>query len=333
MVKHFVYPMQLRTRLCKYVSKSTLKRGKIAHAVCKVSQRSLERWMTYQEENGIAASMTEINGSKRTGKNYKLKFKHVNYIGNIIKKKPDIYENEIKKILIRKYPYLHKINLSSINRTLNRMNITKKKLWTLSFRYNIEKEALFWWKVKMNATNIYNTYWMDESSYNNKITNRTNGWSKRGERAQFRVLFARGKRYSIIGVCNYQGIVTYQIITRTCNFQVFFEFIVIFLLPILQHNQHIRKFLLLDNCSIHKNEIFINLMKLFNIIVIFLSPYSPHNNPMELHFNSVKTQVKKDYEGARREPLSTLCNIMENLRNCNILNWINRTGYSKYCVM
>ena len=49
---------------------------------------------------------------------------------------------------------------------------------------------------------------------------------------------------------------------------------------------------ILDNCSIHHNEVAVQMIQQVGAIVHFLPPYSPDYNPIEEAFSRLKTEMK-----------------------------------------
>ena len=65
------------------------------------------------------------------------------------------------------------------------------------------------------------------------------------------------------------------------------------LIPSIMRSSRPLSVLLLDNCSIHKNETFLKLMDSIGAQVVFLPPYSPWLNPIEQVFRSVKHWLRR----------------------------------------
>ena len=67
---------------------------------------------------------------------------------------------------------------------------------------------------------------MDESSKDGRTITRLYGYSKVNSRASKKVVFVRGKRYTLLPALTEQGIVAVDIIEGSCTKQRFKEFVV-----------------------------------------------------------------------------------------------------------
>jgi hypothetical protein len=67
---------------------------------------------------------------------------------------------------------------------------------------------------------------MDESSKDDRTITRLYGYSKVNSRASKKVVFVRGKRYTLLPALTEQGIIAVDIIEGSCTKQRFKEFVV-----------------------------------------------------------------------------------------------------------
>lgn len=79
--------------------------------------------------------------------------------------------------------------------------------------------------------------------------------------------------------------------------------------------------IMMDNCVIHRSKILREKLEESNIKLIFNVPYSPQFSPIELHFNTLKNDIKKNNITADKE----LNNIL-----AKHIKSANKTGFSKY---
>ncbi len=226
----------------------------------------------------------------------------------------------------------------------------------LNIRYDEIKESEFWEELGSFNLGINEIVWMDESHYDDRNLNPKYGRALKHKRAKYTKMFGRGKRYSIIGGCNVHGLLTYKIIdslimpsfcfcfwffeatpppysqyvriSATCNTEVFFRFVMICLWPFFSSGVH--NTLILDNASIHRNPIFLCIMRSLGVRVVFLSPYSPHLNPMELHFNRLKKQIVQHRMQAKQFPVETIKQCLEKQRSHDVTNPLRKVGYFEH---
>ena len=147
------------------------------------------------------------------------------------------------------------------------------------------------------------------------------GSSYRGEKATFRYLFSKGKRWSLLAARNVAGMIKWKVMDKNTNSDEFLRFVVEELVPLMNPYSEPNSILALDNASYHKNGY------LKKILGRFLPPYSPYLNPIELDFNTVKQYIRRHYCLARTRPVYTLYRAMATLTDVDVTSWIERVGY------
>ncbi|ORY52604.1 hypothetical protein BCR33DRAFT_647240, partial [Rhizoclosmatium globosum] len=95
---------------------------------------------------------------------------------------------------------------------------------------------------------------VDESSSNRKTIQRSYGWAVVGERAYNNAEFVRGMRYTIIGAVVPEGLLAYDIQPGGRDGNEFTSWVEHDLLPKMNAYPGPRSVLVLDNCSIHKQD-------------------------------------------------------------------------------
>lgn len=114
--------------------------------------------------------------------------------------------------------------------------------------------------------------------------------SPRNERAYSERSTSQGKHYTTIGIMGKKGMIFHHSFQGYLNKTYFIYLLKIFIIPMFANTN---KYLILDNCSSHKNDDVINILKENNVKYIFLSPYSPEYNPIELAWSKIKQFIKK----------------------------------------
>ncbi len=188
--------------------------------------------------------------------------------------------------------FIHKYNLtiskSWLSILLHQNEYVHKKVYpcgSLNFE-NIQKQRdLFSEKVKSIEEN--NVISIDETSYYHNM-NPLKAWVKIGSR--FHVPYQRkaSKRYTLVTAISNSKLVHEVLFEGSCNTKRFLEF-----LEGIEKTKCTEKYLFLDNVSFHKSKSVIEQYNKMNKIPIFVSPYSPEWNPVEFHFSSLKSQLRK----------------------------------------
>ena len=109
-----------------------------------------------------------------------------------------------------------------------------------------------------------------------------------GEQAVVDDVFVRRERATIIGVVTAYGMLAYAIKYGSVTSEAFKFFIYFYVLHGLEEGDY----LILDNASIHKDHILLEVLAYLGIIVHWLPPYSPWLNPIELVWNGMKSKMR-----------------------------------------
>ncbi len=113
--------------------------------------------------------------------------------------------------------------------------------------------------------------------------------SYKNERAYSERPTSQGKHFTTLGIMGKEGIIFHHSFEGYLNKSYFITLLKIFIIPMFSNTS---KYLILDNCSSHKNADVINLLKENNVKFLFLSPYSPEYNPIELAWSKIKNFIK-----------------------------------------
>ena len=137
--------------------------------------------------------------------------------------------------------------------------------------------------------------WLDETGIDDRTYMRKYGYAIRGDTPRYHRSLSHGNRASIITALSTDGLVSIELINRSTNAEVFFDFVRGSLIPYMHafDGSSPRSILVLDNCSIHRVDEILELLRSTGIVVMFLPPYSPDYNPAEEAFSYVKYYLKR----------------------------------------
>ena len=162
---------------------------------------------------------------------------------------------------------------------IKRRDELASRRWKLFFRENFTPEQILA---------------IDETSKDDRAFNRTYGFSPRGKPAiSRRGFYGRGNRWSSLGVFSLQGMV--DCVHKPGGFKK-----ASFLAAVRDHViPHVGVFplepqcvVLADNCRIHKQREFVQMVEAAGGLVLWLPPYCPEHNPIEKAFRLIKNDLR-----------------------------------------
>ncbi|GET01620.1 hypothetical protein GLOIN_2v1434041 [Rhizophagus clarus] len=107
------------------------------------------------------------------------------------------------------------------------------------------------------------------------------GYSPRNTHAQKKVVFIRGKWYTILPAHTLEGFVAVDIFEGSCDKKKFVKFVLDKVVPIMNPYPGDNSIIVIDNVRIHHDDELIALLNELGCHVIFLPP---GYNPIENHF-------------------------------------------------
>ena len=170
--------------------------------------------------------------------------------------------------------------------------------------------------LKKAIDHIKNNYTCVDESAVYLGTSCNYGWSKKGTNYSVKSTFNRSNKHSLCTAISNEGVVAYKMIKGSFNTIKFNDFIINDVIPNMKN-----KTIMMDNCIIHRSKILREKLKESDIKLIFNVPYSPQFSPVELHFNTLKNDIKKNNITTEKE----LNNIL-----VKRIKSSNKTGFSKY---
>lgn len=181
--------------------------------------------------------------------------------------------------------------------------------------------------LRVETFDVRRLVFLDESHVNDRSRSRIYGRSWSGIRPTFEYAFVRGQRYTVSVAANYRGIVDYVVMNGSCNGHLFIQWFMTSLYAAIEHDS----ILVLDNAAIHHYEPFIALTEFLEVDIIYLPPYSPFLNPVENIFGALKAAVRRNRAAIELAPVESLVEILDGLRNFDVLGLLRRMGYHHVC--
>ena len=217
---------------------------------------------------------------------------------------PGIYLREIQQDLYEITGT--EVSPSAICRFFQRVGFSRQKLKLVAKQRDDFLRAQFSCDVAMYKPEML--IFLDETGSDKRNTLRKYGYSLRGKPAVSQKLLVRGKRVSAIAFMSVCGVLDLKIVEGTVDSDTYCDFVEKVLLPHLMPfdgtNPH--SVVIVDNCSIHHNEVALQMIQEVGAIVQFLPPYSPDYNPIEEAFSKVKAEMRAMEKEAQVTDIETI---------------------------
>ena len=164
---------------------------------------------------------------------------------------------------------------------------------------------------------------MDEMGSNLSFT-RLYGRAAPGQRVVDEVPGERGKNVSTIGAIALDGIRTGLSVTWPMDGETILFFVEEMLVPTLKRGDIV----VLDNCSIHKQEELEEALAAVGAWVLFLPPYSPDFNPIENCWSKVKACLRSLKPRTYDALQDALVTAFASITSTDIQGWFLHCGYT-----
>ncbi|CAG8551735.1 11571_t:CDS:2, partial [Acaulospora morrowiae] len=224
---------------------------------------------------------------------------------SLVNEKVDWYLDELVVEMERRSG--KKVSVPTLWRALKFCGITRKKLCKAAMERNELLRSAFIAKIGESYF-PEQLIFIDESSKDERSLSRAYGYSFINRRAEKKVVFVRGKRYTVLLALTQEGIVAIDVMEGSCSKMRFREFILSKVIPCMNRYPDPNSVLVLDNAMIHYDEEWISIVEGLGGHVLFLPPYSPDFNPIETAFSVIKAWLKRyrDFALNRDDPIYSI---------------------------
>jgi hypothetical protein len=218
----------------------------------------------------------------------------VSFTKTYAKEHPCFYIEELQNELKKKFPLVENVSQSTICRALRFDLGLSRKILTKKAREACSLEVLqYVSRLRYLYRNPDQLVFVDETSKDGRSAYRRRAWSSIGKAANVKIPFARGKRVSVFAALNINGFIGWDVTEGTFNRKTMHKSMVKNVIPLLNPYPLPNSILVIDNARIHMYQEWIDAVHKVGAIVVFLSPYSPHLNPIEFCFGSLKRWIQK----------------------------------------
>jgi len=258
------------------------------------SRASVRNILAFHSENGLVPALT-IGEVVPGG----LVLVELEFVREMMKTHPGAYLDEYCAALSSHFqcpPY----STSTMCRVLQHLDASYKVMYRKSAQADPFLEGYFLTSVAHIPRG--EIVWLDEmGTCNNDVAHRRRGHAAVGERAIDRGLFFGREHYSCLAAMSTEGVVGHQTVRGSINSERLLYYVQIDLLDKMWRLG--KKYLVLDNCSIHKSEEFLHMCQQAGVCVRFLPPYSPWLNPIEAVFRNSKAFLRRHFHAMMADGL------------------------------
>ena len=209
---------------------------------------------------------------------------------NLVLSKPGILLKEIQCELLLQL--MVEVEISTICRFLHSSGFSHQKLRQVAIQRDYYFRQLY--LTDISTYNPDMLIYLDETGADYRNAVRRYGYSLRGIPLEQESFLVRGERLSAIAFMSIRGIIDVFTTNGTTNGDIFYEFVLNYLIPHLQPFNGINpcSVVVMDNCVIHHVPRVMEVIEETGALLHFLPPYSPDLNPIELVFSKVKNEIR-----------------------------------------
>jgi transposase len=273
------HPIEIRKRIIETYENEAISQAKIAKRF-KVAQSVVTRLLKQYRET------EELAPKPRPGRPKKLTDSQLQVVSGMVDKQPDITLGELCKAVVEQEKV--KVSESTMSRVMGHLNLTRKKKSlhpTAKGSERVQGLRRDYWDEIRNIK-VSDLIFIDESGVNLGLI-RLFARALRGKRA-YAEQPPRGKNVSILAGLSLKGVIASAVILGSFDALTFEAFIATKLVPNLWPNACV----VMDNCSIHKEEEIRPMIEAAKAKLVYLPPYSPDFSPIENFWSKVKSILK-----------------------------------------
>lgn len=273
------YSLDLRQKIIETYENEPISQRQIAERF-RVAQSVVTRLLKQYRETG------QLAPKPRPGRPRTLSPEQLQAVKDLVSANPDITLGELCQALDEQSGV--SVSESTMCRVMKRLNLTsKKKALHPSEKASERVQGLrrdYWDEIR--DVRIEDLVFIDESGVNLGLI-RLFAWAVRGQRA-YGAQPKRGKNVSIVAGLSLAGVVASAVILGAFDGLSFEAFVATRLVPNLWPGACV----VMDNCSIHKDEEIRHLIEAAGAKLVYLPPYSPDFSPIENFWSKVKSILK-----------------------------------------
>ncbi len=229
------------------------------------------------------------------------------FLKKLIESQPDLTLVEIRDEYNQ---HFKTVSRSTIDRTLTKLKITRKKKTLFDSRKNTpeNQEARRVYENNLESLEAKALIFLDETGSVRNLT-RGHARSPLGHRAHRENSLTRGTRISTLGALGIGGLLAAFCYEGTLTGFLFAFFVKEFLVPVLTSSNVV----IMDNARVHDDEDAIAMIEATGARTMFLPAYSPELNPIELMWSKVKNFIKKTVISNTEELYQALADALETI--------------------
>ncbi|CAD6978841.1 unnamed protein product [Tilletia controversa] len=214
-----------------------------------------------------------------------------------------------------------KVTKSLLSRTLQRLEITRKRLKRRASEANLAFEAAC--RLRMAQYLPEQLIFVDESGFDSRTGQRRYGWARLGHRAVKTGTGKRTQRATLIPGLTVDGIIAPKIYHSTVNADVFYDYLISHLLPQTMPFPGPGSVIVMDNVPFHRSPQIKQVIQRFGCRFEYVAPWSPWLNPIEEAFSKIKASLRRSGSTTDYDVFMACDSITEK----DAHGWITNAGY------
>jgi len=247
----------------------------------KVSLSFIRDFLRRYRETGEIAAKPQ-GGDRRS----KIKGEDQKILQEIVTEQSDIYLREIQEVIKERKGI--EVSISSLSRTLNHLNLKRKKTLIATEQTTQRVQELrYEFRCWLDTIDVKNLVFIDETGVNLAMT-RYYGRCIDGGRVYDDRPGNKGKNLTLIGAMSDEGLIATMTFPGSLNTASFLVFIQRILLPQLWMGAIV----VMDNLPVHYANTAKALVESVGAKIKFLPPYSPDLSPIELCWSKLKEMLR-----------------------------------------
>lgn len=246
----------------------------------RISLSSVTRILKQYRQTG------DLNPKPRPGRSPTLNSEHLQLLEDLVNAQSDITLGELCQALFEQTEI--SVSEPTMCRVMQRLNLTRKKKALHppdKESERVQRLRCQYWE-HLRDVRAEDLIFIDESGVNLGLI-RLFAWAIKGKRAYAKKP-KRGKHVSIAAALSLTGVVAFAVIFGAFDGLTFEAFIQTRLVPKLWPGACV----VMDNCSIHKEEEIRPMIEAVGARLVYLPPYSPDFSPIENFWSKVKAILK-----------------------------------------